>query len=79
MGEANFLQALMGREYWKTFENTFVKATLLASESSVKWGHLATQQTQFSLPILWGHLAHFEPNSTNTIFSTNPMGSSSPP
>ena len=21
--------------------------------------------------VKWGHLAHFEPNSTNTIFSTN--------
>ena len=43
--------------------------------SSVKWGHLAngvirTQQTQFSLPILWGHLAHFEPGSVTTITKT---------
>ena len=34
--------------------------------SSVKRGHLKTlirtQQAQFSLPILWGHLAHFEPD-----------------
>ena len=28
--------------------------------------------------VKWGHLAHLDPNSTNTIFSTNPMGSSSP-
>ena len=28
---------------------------------------IRTQQTQFSPPILWGHLAHFEPNSTNTF------------
>ena len=27
-----------------------------------------------SSSVKWGHLAHFEPNSTNTIFSTNPMG-----
>ena len=50
--------------------------------SSVKWGHLENLDLElnkhnFPLPTLWGHLAHFEPNSTNTIFSTNPMGSSS--
>ena len=28
--------------------------------------------------VKWGHLAYLDPNSTNTIFSTNPMGSSSP-
>ena len=28
--------------------------------------------------VKWGHLENLEPNSTNTIFSTNPMGSSSP-
>ena len=28
--------------------------------------------------VKWGHLAHLDPNSTNTILSTNPMGSSSP-
>ena len=28
--------------------------------------------------VKWGHLAYLEPNSTNTILSTNPMGSSSP-
>ena len=28
--------------------------------------------------VKWGHLAHLEPSSINTNFSTNPMGSSSP-
>ena len=28
--------------------------------------------------VKWGHLAQLDPNSTNTIFSTNTMGSSSP-
>ena len=28
--------------------------------------------------VKWGHLAHLDPNSTNTIFTTNTMGSSSP-
>ena len=64
-----------------------IKKLLSMRNSSVKWGHLENldlelnkhnpQQTQFSPPTLWDHLAHFEPNSTNTIFSTNPMGSSS--
>ena len=27
--------------------------------------------------VKWGHLAHLDPNSTNTILPTNPMGSSS--
>ena len=39
--------------------------------SSVKWviwkTLIQTQQTQCSLPILWGHLAHFEPSSGTTI------------
>ena len=26
--------------------------------------------------VKWGHLGNLDPNSTNTIFSTNPMGSS---
>ena len=26
--------------------------------------------------VKWGLLGHFDPNSTNTILSTNPMGSS---
>ena len=53
---------------------------LTVVQNGVIWHTLIrTQQTQFSLSILWGHLARFEPNSTNTIFSTNPMGSSSPP
>ena len=26
--------------------------------------------------VKWGHLGHFDPNSTNIILSTNPMGSS---
>ena len=38
------------------------KFTSLCTQSSVKWGHMA----------------HLEPNSMNTIFSTNTMGSSSP-
>ena len=25
--------------------------------------------------VKWGHMGNFDPNSTNTIFSTNPMGS----
>ena len=28
--------------------------------------------------VKWGHLAHLDPNSTNTILSTNPVGSSNP-
>ena len=28
--------------------------------------------------VKWGHLENLDPNSTNTIVSTNPMGSSSP-
>ena len=28
--------------------------------------------------VKWGHLENLDPNSTNTILSTNPMGSSSP-
>ena len=28
--------------------------------------------------VKWGHLAHLDPNSTKTIFSTNTMGSTSP-
>ena len=35
-------------------------------------------QQLIELCVKWGHLAHLDPNSTNTIFSTNPMGSSSP-
>ena len=27
--------------------------------------------------VKWGHLENLDPNSTNTIFSTNPIGSSS--
>ena len=27
--------------------------------------------------VKWGHLENLDPNSTNTILSTNPMGSSS--
>ena len=26
--------------------------------------------------VKWGHLGHFDPTPTNTIFPTNPMGSS---
>ena len=29
------------------------------------------------ISVKWGHLAHLDPKSTNTIFSTNTMGSSS--
>ena len=28
--------------------------------------------------VKWGHLENLDPNSMNTIFSANPMGSSSP-
>ena len=28
--------------------------------------------------VKWGHLENLDPNSANTILSTNPMGSSSP-
>ena len=33
---------------------------------------------EYNSSVKWGHLAHLELNSINTIISTNPMGSSSP-
>ena len=35
-------------------------------------------RNKFESSVKWGHLAHLDPNSTNTISSSNPMGSSSP-
>ena len=40
--------------------------------------HLISIKNSHGSSVKWGHLAHLESNSTNTILSTNPMGSSSP-
>ena len=41
--------------------------------------NIDTVWQQFTLrmsSVKWGHLGHLDPNSANTILSTNPMGSS---
>ena len=56
------------REYYKKY---YAAKKLTMHNSGVIWKTLIrTQQTLFSPPILWGHLAHFELGSVATTAKT---------
>ena len=71
IGLLSKLKNLLPRTTLITIYKAFIRPHL-------DYGDILYDQAFNSSSVKWGHLAHLEPNSTHKIFSTNPMGSSSP-